>query len=253
MTVAPCLVCGTQIDPGVACVSCGKPAPAGVHGAAEVSVQREHWESIQEAEAHSPRASTGPERFGSAGSLRMADPSSLAFSLIGREWKRGADNRMDECDHARAERRATYTRAIVLLMLAALAARPLEAQSLRDRFLELYCFSEHCGEPLSLDVNADEHGDHFNPSIVQGRADALAFAAGVAGSFQIGENLLHLPEPVVFTAPEVRTVELTPIPDHADHFIDASFGFKVLAGPDLRTMTSLLLPLNDAEIGRAHV
>lgn len=76
----------------------------------------------------------------------------------------------------------------------------------------------------------------------------VTFAGGLAGNFQMGQNLQRLPEPVVYTAPEVRTMPLTTIPERADHFVDASLGFKILAAPNFRAVTSLLLPLSNAGV-----
>ncbi len=62
----------------------------------------------------------------------------------------------------------------VVLTLLAVSAGSLGAQTLSDRVTALFTFGS-CGEPLCLDVNAAFHGKHFNPSLVQGQDNLLAF------------------------------------------------------------------------------
>jgi hypothetical protein len=60
-----------------------------------------------------------------------------------------------------------------VLMLGLLAA-PASGQTLRDRVNDLFTFG-NCGDALCLEVNAEVHGLHFNPSVVQGENNMLAF------------------------------------------------------------------------------
>jgi hypothetical protein len=72
-------------------------------------------------------------------------------------------------------------------LLLLLAAAPLEAQTLKQRFSQLFTFGD-CGEPLCLTVNAAVHGDHYIPSVVQGENNLLAFLTGA-----IGQSVANLP------------------------------------------------------------
>jgi hypothetical protein len=62
---------------------------------------------------------------------------------------------------------------LALLALGSLAA-PAGAQSLSDRFRQLFTFGD-CGQPLCLEVEQAVHGDHFIPAAVQGENNMLAF------------------------------------------------------------------------------
>lgn len=94
-------------------------------------------------------------------------------------------------------------------------------------------------------------GDNQNNSLAatlgfdQLLSERVSFAGELIGDFEIGESNLALPEPVVFTAPTVETVNLTDIPDQKDSRLDAAFGLKFLLGSDLRGVTNILFPLND--------
>lgn len=73
----------------------------------------------------------------------------------------------------------------------------------------------------------------------------VTLAGSILTNFELGESRLRLPEPVTFTAPSVRTLALTEIPDKADHFVDASAGLKVSTGGGLRVISNVLVPLVD--------
>jgi hypothetical protein len=75
-----------------------------------------------------------------------------------------------------------------LVLLMSFAAQ-LEAQTLRESLSELFTFGE-CGEPLCLDVDADVHGQHYVPNIVQGEDNMLAFLTGA-----ISTSLGQIPFP----------------------------------------------------------
>jgi len=73
----------------------------------------------------------------------------------------------------------------------------------------------------------------------------ITLAGDLVGSFQLGESERGLPEPVVFTAPDVERLDLSDIPDKSDHFLDASIGLKVDAGGDFRVLANVLVPLTN--------
>jgi hypothetical protein len=76
-------------------------------------------------------------------------------------------------------------------------------------------------------------------------SERVSIAAELIGDFEMGDPQIILPEPVVFTAPTVRTVELTDIPDDKDNRMDAAFGLKFLLGSGTRGVTNILFPLNE--------
>ena len=73
--------------------------------------------------------------------------------------------------------------AVLLLPVAG----PLAAQTMSQRFQQLYTFGD-CGQPLCLTVNSAVHGEHFVPSVTQGEHNMLAFVTG-----SIGASLASLP------------------------------------------------------------
>ena len=78
-------------------------------------------------------------------------------------------------------------------------------------------------------------------------SESVTIAGELLGSLQVG-NFWALPDPVIFTAPEVRTLELTSIPERKDHIMHASFGAKFSPGADLRIVGNVLVPLTKASI-----
>ena len=80
-------------------------------------------------------------------------------------------------------------RALFVASVAVCAAAPLNAQTMRESISELFKFGT-CGEPLCLDVDADVHGQHYVPSIVQGEDNMLAFLNGA-----ISTSLGQIPFP----------------------------------------------------------
>jgi hypothetical protein len=71
-------------------------------------------------------------------------------------------------------------RPTALVVFALLVATPLQAQSLRDRFSQLFTFGD-CGEALCLDVDIVQHANHFLPAVVQGEGNLLAFMTNAIG------------------------------------------------------------------------
>lgn len=78
-------------------------------------------------------------------------------------------------------------------------------------------------------------------------SESVTIAGELLGSLQVGD-FWALPDPVIFTAPEVRTLELTSIPERKDHIMQASFGAKFSPGADLRIVGNVLVPLTKASI-----
>ncbi len=60
------------------------------------------------------------------------------------------------------------------LIALMVAATPVQAQTMRDRFLNLFTFGT-CGKPLCLSVDAGRHENHFIPSVVSGADNLLGF------------------------------------------------------------------------------
>lgn len=73
----------------------------------------------------------------------------------------------------------------------------------------------------------------------------VTIAGELVSGFEMGESNLVLPAPVVFTAPQVRTVEVTDIPEQKDNLMDASFGVKFLLPGQYRAVTNVLFPISD--------
>jgi hypothetical protein len=65
-------------------------------------------------------------------------------------------------------------RSVSTVLMLGLLASPASAQSMRERVTNLFTFGS-CGDPLCLEVNAEIHGQHYNPSVVQGEGNMLAF------------------------------------------------------------------------------
>ena len=59
-------------------------------------------------------------------------------------------------------------------------AMPLEAQSLREKFADLFRFGS-CDEALCLDVDPSFHGRHFIPAAEQGQANLIDFLRNAIG------------------------------------------------------------------------
>lgn len=76
-------------------------------------------------------------------------------------------------------------------------------------------------------------------------SERVSIAGELISDFEMGDSKLILPEPVVFTAPTVETVNLTDIPDEKDNLLDAAFGVKFLLGSGTRGVANILFPLND--------
>ena len=68
------------------------------------------------------------------------------------------------------------------------------------------------------------------------------------GSMETGESRSHLPEPVVFTAPTVRRLDLTEIPDRNDNALNASLGMKYSTAGNLRVLGNVVFPLAKAGV-----
>lgn len=93
-------------------------------------------------------------------------------------------------------------------------------------------------------------GDHQNNAVLLTlgfdhlASSRVTIAGELVSSFEIGESNLLLPEPVVFTVPQVRTVEVTDIPVRRDNLLDASFGMKLQLPSENRAVANILFPLS---------
>jgi hypothetical protein len=76
--------------------------------------------------------------------------------------------------------------------------------------------------------------------------EQVTLAAELMTNLEVGESKLTLPEPVVFTTPDVVQLPLTDIPDRNDNFVDAAIGAKIQAGTQLRLVTNIVVPLAKA-------
>jgi hypothetical protein len=79
-------------------------------------------------------------------------------------------------------------------------------------------------------------------------SEFAALAIDLVSDLQIGDNPITLPEAVTFTAPSVRTVRLSEIPEEKDNLIDASLGVKFALPSDLRIVTNVLIPLSEGGV-----
>jgi hypothetical protein len=75
-------------------------------------------------------------------------------------------------------------------------------------------------------------------------AERVTLAADLVSELQVGNSKLHLPEPVHYDAPFVRTVRVTDIPDTRDDIVNGSFGFKLVPAKNVTGVLNALFPLN---------
>jgi hypothetical protein len=83
-------------------------------------------------------------------------------------------------------------------------------------------------------------------------SSTVTIAGELLGSLQLGD-FWGLPDPVVYTAPTVRTVQLTEIPERKDHIMQASFGAKFSPATDFRFIGNVLFPLTNAGVSPTAV
>lgn len=76
-------------------------------------------------------------------------------------------------------------------------------------------------------------------------SESVTLALDVVSDLSVGDPALLLPEPAVFTSPEVRTVELTDIPGGSDDLVDASFGLKIDLPGGYRVVGNALVPVSE--------
>jgi hypothetical protein len=97
--------------------------------------------------------------------------------------------------------RRLYAMAALLLMQGS-----VEAQSLSQRFSQLFTFGD-CGQPLCLSVSVvGDHGQHFIPSVTQGEHDLLGFLSG-----SIASSLANLPFNSATSGVTFRFVDGAPV------------------------------------------
>jgi hypothetical protein len=70
------------------------------------------------------------------------------------------------------------------------------------------------------------------------------FALDLISEWQMGGNLLALPEPVTYTQPFRRTIEPTNVPDIKDNLFNLSAGAKYSTPAGLNVVLNVLVPLN---------
>lgn len=95
-------------------------------------------------------------------------------------------------------------RALVVLMCV-VAARPVEAQSLRDRLEGLFRFGD-CGQPLCLTVSPTFHGLHYLGSAVEANRNTLTFLTDA-----LGTTLGSIPISATTSGATFRFVEGAPV------------------------------------------
>lgn len=79
-------------------------------------------------------------------------------------------------------------RLLIAATLLAVVPVSVSAQSLSQRFTDLFTFGD-CGEPMCLNVDiVGGHGSHYIPSVTQGEKDMLGFLSG-----SIAMSLTNLP------------------------------------------------------------
>lgn len=79
-------------------------------------------------------------------------------------------------------------RLLALATLCLLLPSAAHAQTLSERFTQLFTFG-NCGQPLCLSVDiVGDHGSHYIPAVTQGENDLLGFVAGA-----ISTSLANLP------------------------------------------------------------
>ena len=149
-------------------------------------------------------------------------------------------------------RRCTF--AFAFLMAA--VSNPVGAQSLSDRFSQLFTFGT-CGQPLCLNVDiVGEHGLHYIPSVTQGENDLLGFITG-----SIATSLGNLPFTSATSGVTYRFVDGVPQPTSTS--AGAIFGERaqtlgkgrLLAGVNLNRLSMETLrgqPLNNLTFRFAH-
>lgn len=76
-------------------------------------------------------------------------------------------------------------------------------------------------------------------------AEWATLAVDLLGSFQLGPGEIDFPEPATLSAPFVRTIRPTNLPDLRDDVVDASFGFKFRTGGGMVIIAHTLVALND--------
>ncbi len=121
----------------------------------------------------------------------------------------------------------------------ALSARVLGAYSGRYR-----AFSPHINAGYLL------RSDTLQSNAIVGTAgfdqlinDSWTLAVDVLSEYQLGANKVLLPEPVVITAPYIRSITPTNIPGAKDHVVSGSIGAKYTTARGLTTVLNALIPI----------
>jgi hypothetical protein len=146
-------------------------------------------------------------------------------------------------------------RPYALAAILSLAPGSLYAQSLSDRFTQLFTFGD-CGQPLCLSVNSAVHGLHYIPAVTQGEHNMLAFFTG-----SIGNSLGNLPFTTAASGTTFRFVDGVPVataispgPIFAERSQTLGRG-TIVAGVNVNgiSMDNIRgVPLNDLSFSFAH-
>lgn len=75
-------------------------------------------------------------------------------------------------------------------------------------------------------------------------APSITLATDLISELQVGQSKLRLPAPVTYTAPYIRTVDPTNIPDTRDDIINGAFGVKLVPTRNVTLLANALFPLN---------
>jgi hypothetical protein len=136
-----------------------------------------------------------------------------------------------------------------------LAPADAAAQTLAERVGQLFTFG-NCGQPLCLDVDQG-HGDHYNPEVVQGEQNTLAFlrSAIVSGLTGVPTAAAHAGVRVRFVDGQLRTEDVSPGPIFAERALTLGEGILVFGANTTGLSFSNLrgVPLDDLELNFAHV
>ncbi len=75
-------------------------------------------------------------------------------------------------------------------------------------------------------------------------AEGVTLAADLVTELQVGDSKLHLPPPVTYESPFLRTLNPTNIPEIRDDLVNGSFGVKLTPARNTTVVLNTLFPLN---------
>jgi len=121
----------------------------------------------------------------------------------------------------------------------ALSARVLGAYSGRYRTFSPHINGGYLLRSDTLQSNAIVGTAGFDELI----NESWTLAVDVLSEYQLGANKVLLPEPVVITAPYIRSITPTNIPGAKDHVVSGSIGAKYTTARGLTTVLNALIPI----------